>query len=209
MAKFLLPPGSGAAEQIYDIVLGMKKDTQQVSIFSRRPELYRIVRTVASHYKSIMPDYYNRMRQVRKLKIIIHRTKDAGCSAEAFLDDNEIHLYKKYFRHDKDKQDRLVTIEHELTHIIQGLFEHKRGKKLAKKEVKYEHDWYEVETLSKDIYFEIINERKKRRLRTQTAVANYVRKHKDFIEFMKGDRKKTFKKIMTAVFSHRKRKLPV
>ena len=205
MAKFLLPSGTGVAEQMYEIVLGMKKDNQQVSLFRKKPEVYRTIREIASKYKDRIPDYYHRLRQIRKLKIFVHRSKDEDCQAEAFLDDAEIHIYKCYFQY--NKATRLATLEHELTHIIQGLFERKRGKKLSKspyrkkKELKYQHDFYEEETLSKDIYYEILEQRGKGKLRSERSVANFIREHKDFKEFKSGTKRRKFKKIMTHVFT--------
>lgn len=217
MARFLLPPGSGAAEILYEAVHSLPKEQQTLSVFKKLPDLYRIVRNIAFSYKKQIPDYYNRLRQLRRLKLYLHRDEtrrdeESFVTAEVFFDPPSMHLYRLYFS--SSKPERLSVLEHEVTHCLQALFEPKRKRALAKRRedsgavLKYEHDWYEVETLTKDIYYEIKHKRKLGRLRTEQSVANYIRKHEDYIEFKLSDKKKAIKKIMTTVFERKlKRKV--
>lgn len=136
---------------------------------------------IKAHRKHIV-DYTRQVRRVRNATIRYKPKKvfanRSAVSAETHeYPHYQIRLYEHFFKESLPTQ--IITLAHEASHLLQFLFEPQRhgvkgkGKYVGRND-NYYLDWTEVENFTRDICMEVLNRRKRNRLRSQEDVRKYI-----------------------------------
>jgi len=208
MANFLVDMDTGLPERLLTLMNNLPEHRKTFRPF-RDKEFSRLFDDYIRPHRRRIP---NASRKIRKLKdsLRIHMKRDLrkrdGTTGEA--DRHDIWFFSPFFSDTKRSKKRYLG--HELAHVVQNLFEklkpgrHKLPRSYEQAaevfDSEYYNDPYEVGPVIRDIYYDIVMERKIGCLKQRRAVGNYIRNQEEFKKFNTKNKKKAHRKIMSALF---------
>lgn len=202
MGKFLI----NEENKMPDILFGLLKKNKRFKPFKNK-NFEKEFDDFIKNYKKDIPNYYKRIKEFKRKFIIYTDFDDRDMSGFAGIaNEYDITFYKGYARDYNYLKKRYIT--HELTHCIQFLFEPKSPGRPSSKvstelfdsyiisDSAYYNDRYELETISNDIFKDLMWKFKS--TPTQSQAKAFIEDHHDFKFMNKKNKKNTLRKVMIA-----------